>query len=156
MQLISDLCRGIVVETKLHTFVTGNILYCDYVEDPYSRSTRINSLIDLAAAVPILNIFAGITRIVLASLHIIVQSLALVFTFDRRYIVHIAKGGCEILKGLIQATPFVGHKFTRFWFDNGYWWMIKIYNPDKPDYFDEDQNYWKDFRISRPTAYFVC
>ena len=143
MPTFPDLLQGIVIETKLPSW-TGEILYSDTGHNDHATMDVQYSVLDYLARVPIIGVVAGIIRIALAALHILNHTLALIFTLDSRHCIHLAKGGCEFLKGLIQSIPIVGHLFTRSWIENdGEWWIIKIYNPDMPDSLDEHANLWQ-------------
>ncbi len=160
MLSFSDLLKGIVIETKLPSW-SGKILYSDTVHhaehyEDHSLMVEYSNL-DYIASVPIVGVAAGITRVALAVLHMLNHTLALIFTFDSRHCIHLAKGGCEFLKGLIQSVPIVGHLFARSWMENeGEWWIIKIYDPDKPDTLDAHANFWQTLKRTRPSAYIIA
>ncbi len=160
MLSFSDLLKGIVIETKLSSW-SGKILYSDTVHhaehyEDHSLMVQYSDL-DYIASVPIVGVAAGITRVALAVLHMLNHTLALIFTFDSRHCIHLAKGGCEFLKGLIQSIPIAGHLFTRSWMkNNGEWWIMKIYNPDEPDTLDKHAILWQTLKRTRPSAYIIA
>lgn len=163
VSIFSNLANGIVVENTLHSW-TGDLLYSDTGYDQFQSIYPQNSVLDHLASKPFIGILGGIIRVALAAFHILVHTLSLIFTFDFRHFMHIAKGGCELLKGIIQSIPIIGHWFSHSWLHEwkGAWWMIKIYNPNKPDSLDEysrnfdpHQDYWNALKTSRPSAY-IC
>ncbi|KKK67694.1 hypothetical protein LCGC14_2951500 [marine sediment metagenome] len=156
MLSFSDLLQGIVIETKLPSW-SGKILYSDTEHDLLGRLQVEYSDLDHIASVPIVGVVAGITRVALAVLHMVNHTFALIFTLDSRHCIHLAKGGCEFLKGLIQSIPIAGHLFTRSWMKNkGEWWIIKIYNPNDSDTLDAHANFWRQLKQNRPNAYIIA
>lgn len=161
---VSKMCcllHGIVVETKTESW-TGPYLYSDYVE--HKQVPCLNCF----AKVPLLGNIAGIIRMALSIIHIVGHLLAACVTWDKGHLIHAAKGCTEFLRGLIESIPIVGQIFAQcynpghdwcFWNDPGFengdpdytpeqsasWWMIKIYNPQKPDYLDNGMSKWANF-----------
>lgn len=141
---------GYVMETRTKT-LTGRLIYSDRVIDPfYMNSTPPTTCLNGWAWIPVLGIAAGIVRTAIATIHIIGHLFAALFTFDKGHLFHAAKGGCEFLRGLIEATPFIGREFAM---SNRQYWIIKIYNPDSPDGLDKYWNNWTEFKQNRPTGY---
>jgi hypothetical protein len=130
--------------------LTGKILYSDsYAEKSYEEPIEIMPLLNTCAAVPFLGIIVGVARIALAILHIIGHLLATAIFSDRGHLFHAAKGGAELLRGIIEALPIVGRLFvwyhdtrirTCFAFSSrtiSYsCFIVKIYNPENPDPID--------------------
>ena len=167
MVYFSDLLRGIVVETKAGPGFTGSFLYSDtYHEecDPTKQNEQPfetvrfgsgNTLNDLSR-IPIIGIAAGVARMALAVFHVLSHLFCALITFDKGYCYHAAKGGCEFLRGFIEAIPVVGRVFANHYVPNGEWWIIKIYNPDHPDTLDRYTGNWAHLKQVRPTAYVVA
>ncbi|NGX60531.1 MAG: hypothetical protein KR126chlam3_01707 [Chlamydiae bacterium] len=150
MPSIGDLCKGIVVETRTQSW-TGPYFYSDkeHTGIDYYNGPLLNEL----SRVFIIGIAAGITRMALAVIHCVGHLFMAVVTLSKGHSFHVAKGGCEFLRGLIEAIPFAGRKFANLYFEHGEWWIIKIYNPDDPDSLDRYADHWKGLRKNRPTAY---
>jgi hypothetical protein len=74
--------------------------------------------------------------------------LAALFTFEKGHLYHAAKGSCEFLRELIESLPFIGRKFACYCVIYGDWWIIKIYNPNKPG--------WEGVKPSLPTGYVIA
>lgn len=154
----SKLLVGIVVETTVNSY-TGNVLYSDYATGLGEK----NSFLNKCAKVPIIGIVAGVLRIVLGIIHTLGHLFAALFTQKRGHLYHAAKGLCEILRGSIEALPIMGRVFANLynsspalysqnWEEGGRsWWMIKMYNPEKPDGLDKWMNLWMDY----PAYYYV-
>lgn len=145
----SSLLTGIVVESTVKSY-TGNFLYSDYAT---VRGNK-NSVLNTCAKIPIIGIFAGITRIAIGIIHTIGHLFAALITQNKGHLFHAAKGACEILRGVIETTPILGRIFanlynsspplyTEGWEEGGRsWWMIKMYNPEKPDGLDKWMGNW--------------
>lgn len=155
---ISNLLQGIVVETKTKSW-TGPYFYSDKIhwehEIGHSAIESQPQLNELAKT-SVIGIAAGAIRMILAIIHNTGHLLAAVVTFDKGHLVHIGKGSCEFLRGLIEAIPFAGRKFAREYNVSGEWWIIKIYNPDSPDSLDHYADNWRTLRQNRPDAYVVA
>ena len=182
---LSHLLNGIVVETNAES-LTGSVLYSDvrhtklYPNVYYGRhesSDRVgfyhSGLYHLApsppylnkvAQIPVIGIVAGITRVALGALHTLGHLFAALITQNKGHLWHAAKGGCEMIRGLIEAIPLVGRIFANTYgipcsldylfslTDNRFcWWMIKMYNPEKPDALDSFVNNWNAF----PRSHYV-
>lgn len=154
MQLINDLMQGIVVETNVPALM-GSWFYSDRMYDPTPTSIEIQTPLNKLSTVKIIGIAAGITRMALAVIHSIGHLFAALITFKKGHAWHAAKGACEFLRGFIEAIPFIGRRFANFYYREGDWWIIKIYNPEKPDTLDEYADNWSSLKTNRPTAYFV-
>jgi hypothetical protein len=150
-----DLARGIVVETNTRSW-TGPLFYSDkaYSEEPsfYFTQHPLNE----GAKIPVIGIAAGITRMALATIHTLGHLFVAVVKLDKGHLYHAAKGGCEFLRGFIEAIPFAGRSFARYYYEHGYWWIIKIYNPDFPDSLDRHENLWSGLKKGRPTGYVMA
>lgn len=163
MGFCSELLKGIVVETRTQAGPTECFLYSDKYyrdEDPRNDNVTVvctpSDVLICLSTIPILGIAAGVTRMALAVIHSLGHLFAALVTFDKGHCVHAAKGGCEFLRGLIEATPIVGRQFARNYVAHGDWWMIKIYNPDYPDTLDRHMGNWVRLRQTRPNAYVVA
>ncbi len=129
----------------------SNPIYRTFVEP--EKTTLLNGLVCL----PFIGIVAGITRVALGIIHTTGHLFAALVTLKKGHLAHAAKGACETLRGIIESIPIVGRIFshTNFIFDpikvhsgisfEHSWWMIKIYNPQKPDGLDEIMGYWSSF-----------
>ncbi len=149
-----DLLLGIVVQTKARTLL-GRCFYSD--KDHYDgNSIPPEHVLNRLAKVSLIGIAAGVIRAALATIHIVGHLFAAILNIDKGHLFHAAKGVCELLKGVIEATPFVGRKFAEWYSKEGEWWGIKIYNPDSPDSLDEFAKQWNAFRESRPSGYIVA
>ncbi len=150
--VIGGLLHGMVIETDVESF-TGKYLYSDFATGRGEKDSTLNSL----AKIPFVGIAAGIARVALGILHTIGHLFAALFTLQKGHLFHAAKGACEILRGVIESTPIVGRIFANSYnsvsitftdFDDEgdrSWWMIKIYNPNKPDGLDLWMNDWKNY-----------
>lgn len=151
--LFAELLNGIVIETKTTTW-TGGFFYSD--QPPRCTISRNPPpMLNKLATIQIIGIAAGIARVACAILHILGHLLAFLVTLDEGHLYHAAKGGCEFLRGCLEAIPFVGRNFANWYYVNGNWWIIKIYNPEIPDRLDKQVNFWADLKQSRPNAYVV-
>ena len=161
MSLFANLLRGIVVESRTPSFL-GSYFYSDkiYYDEVYTLqhgdvAIQLQPLLNEASTITIIGIAAGLTRMALAIIHNIGHFFAFIVTWNKGHLIHIAKGSCEFLRGLIEAIPFIGRSFANSYYQNGTWWMIKIYNPDSPDSLDRAQKNWVEFATRiRPTGYF--
>lgn len=153
MRLLHDLTRGIVVETTTETW-TGKLFYSDRIvyENYFPNQSTLNEL----TTIIVIGIAAGIARMALAIIHSIGHLFAALITWNKGHLIHAAKGGCEFLRGFIEAIPFLGRVFSLYYNSKGYWWMIKIYNPNHPDSLDKWTDNWKTLKENRPTGYFAC
>lgn len=109
------------------------------------------TFLNRASKVLFIGIAAGITRMVLAIFHIIGHLIASI-NGNKGHLYHAAAGGCEFLRGLIEATPIIGRIFANCYLHptieyredmtvedlrgNRCWWMMKIYCTEAPDNFD--------------------
>ncbi len=157
---VADLLHGIVIETHVESY-TGKILYSDYAR---GRGGEKDSILNVCTKIPFIGIGAGLVRILLGIIHSVGHLLAAIFTQKKGHLFHTAKGVCEILRGSIETVPIVGRIFANVYnnsfglppldFDNigvRSWWMIKIYNPEKPDGLDHWMHNWIEF----PQMYYV-
>lgn len=154
--IVMGLLNGMVVETTAESW-TGEYLYSDYAT-LYGAAEK-DSFLNKWAKIPMLGIFVGITRIALGIIHTIGHLISYLYTQNRGHLFHAAKGCCEILRGFIEATPLIGRVFANLYNPNillvewdpadgngaRSWWMLKIYNPDKPDGLDKWMGNWKNF-----------
>jgi hypothetical protein len=156
MPTISDLFQGVVVETKAKSLM-GPLFYSDksYEEsfDCYGNTFISQPWLNDLAKYPVIGIAAGVMRMALAIIHSIGHLLAALITFDKGHCFHAAKGGCEFLRGLIEAIPLVGRAFANFYSRYGNWWILKIYNPNAPDSLDHHLNLWDSIKHNRPSGY---
>lgn len=154
MEVAFNLLQGIVAETSTGSW-SGYLLY----SDPFYRengSIKTQPFLNKMATKNVIGIAVGIFRMALAIIHAVGHLFVALVTFNKGHVFHAAKGGCEFLKGFIEAIPFIGRAFAHIYYDNGVlWWMIKIYNPEQPDAVDKMRHEWESFREYRPSAYFV-
>lgn len=162
---ISCVCRsyppeGIVVETT-EINLLGSFFYSDCsVGNPENNSAKGKMeqvpVLNKLSRIPVMGIFMGIARIALAIIH----SLGHLFIFCVRptkgHLFHAAKGACELLRGIIEAMPLIGRIFASIYNPTGCgrakldadhesgrtWWILKIYNPRKPDPVDRWMVNW--------------
>ncbi|KAF3361460.1 hypothetical protein PHSC3_001834 [Chlamydiales bacterium STE3] len=143
------LLHGMVMETKVESF-TGKYLYSDFATGKAEKDTTLNTL----TKVPFIGIVAGIARVALGIIHTVGHLLGALFTFDKGHLFHASKGMCEILRGFIETLPIIGRIFANSCnsapindcgMGDRSWWMIKIYNPEKPDGLDQWMDNWSDF-----------
>jgi hypothetical protein len=143
------LLHGMVLETTAPSF-TGEYLYSDYAFGPKGfKSSTLNTL----TKIPVLGIPAGIARVALACIHTLVHFIAGCVTFNKGHLFHAAKGICEGIRGMIEAIPIAGRVFANLYtvepiddeINHRSWWMIKIYNPQRPDGLDEQMDGWSYF-----------
>lgn len=143
-----------IFTTKVQSW-TGKMIYSDtYAEISTHNQLRKCKvpLLNRLAAYPIIGIVAGIIRIALSIIHIIGHLAAALLAKDKKgHLYHVIKGGAELLRGVIEATPILGRIFvwkydvpkpfyytkTRHRGERTYaFFLIKMYNPDKPDDID--------------------
>lgn len=143
---MSNLLHGIVVKANIESF-TGKYLYSDFATGKGEKDSALN----IAAKIPLVGVVAGVVRIALAIIHTVGHLFAALVTFKEDHLWHAAKGACELLRGLIETIPIIGRIFANCFnyddkdYDCRSWWMIKIYNPEKPDGLDLWMNNWSDF-----------
>lgn len=149
------LLHGMVWETDVES-ETGKGLYSDFATGNGEKDTQLNQLV----RIPFIGIVAGLARIALGIIHTVGHLVGALLTFKKGHLFHAAKGSCEILRGVIETIPVIGRIFAYSFsstaeFDFGHggrsWWMIKIYNPQKPDGLDQFMNWWKEY----PKCYYV-
>lgn len=136
--------HGVVVKTNITSF-TGKYLYSD--EAP-GMENELNSM----ARMSIAGIAAGISRCIMGIFHTIGHLFAALVTWKMGHLFHALKGSCEALRGIIEAIPLIGRVFAigcgqGFPWSGNYhsWWMIKIYNTERPDNLDKHREYWAIF-----------
>jgi len=154
MSSVSDLLKGIVVESRTQSW-TGPLFYGDktYLGEHEFVTMHLQHPLNELSTWYVVGIAAGVTRMGLAAIHMVGHSFAALVTFDKGHCYHIAKGACEFLRGFIEAVPVAGRIFARSYYEDGFWWIIKIYNPDAPDSLDRHNGCWNRFRQMRPTGY---
>jgi hypothetical protein len=149
---------GLIFETKCLSF-TGYFIYSDtYAVVPSKQKTDAPTemmipVLNQWAAIPILGILAGITRVALAAIHILGHLLATLVYRNKGHLMHAAKGVAELLRGAIEAVPFLGRGFVWLFDAPGInrfrayrknneplvcfaFFLIKIRNPRHLDYVD--------------------
>jgi hypothetical protein len=144
----AGLLHGMVWETRVGS-ITGDYLYSDFATGRAEKDTTLNTLVKI----PFLGIVAGVARVALALIHTVGHFLAALLTRKKGHLFHVAKGVCEALRGVIESIPGMGRVFTNFYSSAGpydyegarSWWMIKIYNPERPDGLDAWMNHWATF-----------
>jgi hypothetical protein len=140
---------------------TGKILYSDaYAEipandyDALDPSNDERPVLNQLAAVPILGYLAAVARIALSLIHIMGHTFAACVFRDRGHFCHVAKGGAELLRGIVEILPVFGRIFS--WAYDAKQpschrcdaqgvkkiscFLIKIRNPDKLDKIDHVLN----------------
>ncbi len=147
---VSGLLHGMVFETDVESW-TGQYLYSDFATGKAEKDTTLNTLVKI----PFIGIAAAIGKVVLLVFHTLGHLCLALVTLKKGHLFHAAKGACEILRGGIEIIPIVGRIFTNAYnstprFDplgmgGRSWWMIKVYNPQKPDGLDEWMDYWVTF-----------
>ncbi len=123
----------------------------DKIQDP-----ALNKL----ARIPLLGLVAGIVRIALGVIHILGHLLAAPFAREQGNLGHAAKGGCEILRGVIESIPIIGRIFANTYSPDphtaksrlgiscsGNYFIMKIYNASRPDTLDQYSNNWNPLNI---------
>lgn len=156
--ILVGLLHGMVIETTTESW-TGEYLYSDFATK-YGQAEK-DSQLNTIVKIPFLGIVGGIVRVALGIIHTLGHLTLAVIKQDKGHIFHASKGLCEVLRGLIESVPLIGRIFANFYnsapindpFHEGSrtWWMIKIYNPQKPDGLDVWMNYWHPF----PSAFYV-
>lgn len=154
--MLSGLFHGLVMETTVESW-TGDFLYSDYATGKGEKNSTLNTAVEI----PFVGILAGVMRVVLGIIHSIGHLIAALVTGKKGHLFHAAKGGCEILRGLIEALPIIGRIFANLYNSNPWydpedigtqcWWMIKIYNPLKADGLDQWMDNWNRF----PECYYI-
>lgn len=154
---VVDILQGVVVETRT-TSLTGPLFYSDRKHEYYEYNTFSypQSFLNSLSTIPVIGMLAGITRMVLAVIHTVGHLFAALITINKGHCYHALKGGCEFLRGFIEAIPLLGRKFAQDYCRSGQWWIIKIYNPDAPDSLDEYANFWNNLKQNRPSGYVVA
>lgn len=155
-RVVPGLVHGMVVETDVKCY-TAKYLYSDYATGKGEKDSVLNKW----AKIPVAGIFAGISRMVLGILHSIGHLFSALFTQKKGHLFHAAKGGCEVIRGLIESLPVAGRIFANLYnrkplydpHDIGgrSWWMMKIYNPKNPDGLDKWMDNWKNI----PSCYYI-
>ncbi len=155
MPSLANTLQGIVVETRTES-LTGKLFYSDRMHDEFQSIYPQHPLLNSLSKIYFIGMAAGVIRMALAAIHTVGHLLAAALTWDKGHCYHAAKGGCEFLRGLIEAIPVAGRIFARWYNQNGDWWIIKIYNPDKPDTLDKYAEYWSGIKANRPEAYITA
>jgi hypothetical protein len=144
------LLHGMVIETDVES-LTGNYLYSDFATGKGEKDSTLNSMVQF----PVVGIAAGVARVALGIVHTLGHLFAALLTLKKGHLFHASKGACEILRGAIETIPIIGRIFANLFnstiacddLDEGNrsWWMIKIYNPNKPDGLDKWMDNWSNF-----------
>jgi len=169
----NDVLHGIIVETKAES-ITGSVLYSDWADRgnlcachrKIPRNANKNSVLNIAAQIPVIGIVAGATRVALGAIHTIGHLFAALITQNKGHLWHAAKGGWEMLRGIIEAIPVVGRIFANIYIrtpvydslpqiksPSWSWWMIKMYNPEKADGLDLLMDNWKNCKTNSHSHY---
>ena len=128
--------------------------------------THYHGILNRIIRIPAIGVVAAICKFALCILHILGHLLAALITQKRGHLYHTVKGTCEALRSSIEIIPFIGRIFTWtysfspnpniyyvhqnkkieekiFYNENtSHWWMMKIYNQQKPDLIDKHNNLW--------------
>lgn len=158
--ILTDFARGLlngmVWETTVGSF-TGNYLYSDFaITEIGNKQLEKDSDLNKLVKKPFIGVVGGVARVGLGIIHTTLHLLAATVTFKKGHLFHASKGGCEILRGIIESIPIGGRIFANFYgFDarnksadsegERNWWIIKIYNPENPDGLDRFMRNWKNF-----------
>lgn len=133
--------------------LTGPLFYSDQWWDfGYGNDADNVPFLNSFANVPILGRIAGVVRLVLALIHAVGHSFAAIF-ISSEHLKHVAKGGTELLRGVIESIPVVGEIFSWCYNPNMIkdflnpkefkpewnFFLIKITNPDAPDLIDRER-----------------
>lgn len=146
--MVSKILNGFVVQTDVESW-TGKALYSDFAMGKANKDTPLNRVIKI----PVIGIVGGLARVALGIIHTVGHLFLALVTRKKGHLFHAAKGGCEILRGLIEAMPGLGRLFA-YKYNPSYasrrlgtrsWWIIKIYNPKKPDGLDQWMDNWKHY-----------
>lgn len=152
-----SLFAGLIVETNVGS-LTGKYLYSDFASGRGQKNTPLNTIVKI----PVIGIAGGIARIGLGIIHTFGHLIAALVTLKKGHLYHAAKGGCEILRGTIETTPLIGRIFANTYngipcsdffainasIGNRSWWMLKIYDPAKPDGLDQWMGNWRNWPAS--------
>lgn len=153
--ILSALLIGIVVENNTPSF-TGKYLYSDFAIE--NGVTLKNSMLNHLSQVPFIGILAGVMRIALGIIHSIGHLFAYLLSLNKGHLYHVAKGGCEILRGGIESIPLIGRIFSWLYIfpsrNARCWWMIKLYNPNSPDGLDRFMRNWASWQFYNNHLYF--
>lgn len=147
---LNRLCQGVIVQSTTES-ITGPYLYshnrhmngedCDYllnVTPQKKEDVEYETFLNKFTKVPILGSIGGIVRIALSVFHTMGHACAYAITGDKGHKYHAIAGLCHLLRGLIETTPVIGQIFANTYGSGSRsWWMIKMYNPNKPDNFDK-------------------
>ncbi|NDB84622.1 MAG: hypothetical protein EB127_18250 [Alphaproteobacteria bacterium] len=121
-----------VYTTRVTSF-TGPWLYSDwgYRIDDFQQKEKQDTKLNRFARIPMVGIVAGIVRIALGVIHTIGHLLAALVNLDKGHLLHAGKGGCELLRGIIESIPIIGRIFAN------------AYSPDIDMYYasSKDQRY---------------
>jgi len=102
------------------TSLTGKVLYSDCFRQhvgqlggpdkntlPYQKP-----FLNRWASIPVIGSLAGITRMILAIIHIIGHLISAAIFRDRGHLFHAVKGCAEFLRGFFEAIPIAGNIFV--------------------------------------------
>ncbi|MCE5316786.1 MAG: hypothetical protein LLG04_05420 [Parachlamydia sp.] len=94
--------------------ITGKFLYSDSYREQWCCTTNVNDLplLNSCSRILILGSLAGITRCALAIIHMVGHAFAALIFWNRGHFPHIAKGGAEFVRGMIEALPVIGRIFA--------------------------------------------
>lgn len=150
------LLHGMVFETDVESW-TGQYLYSDFATGKAEKDTTLNTLVKI----PFIGIAAAVGKAALLILHTLGHLFLALVTLKKGHVFHASKGICEILRSGIEAIPVIGRLFANsfssrpindpFRIGARSWWMIKVYNPQKPDGLDKWMDYWTTF----PKSFYV-
>ena len=97
---------------------TGQILYSDIHVDLVDDDNiptgyaKERHFLNNMTYIPVIGSLAGVARIALAVVHILLHFLAAVFTCNWDHLAHVVKGSAELLRGIIETIPVVGTIFA--------------------------------------------
>lgn len=133
--------------------ITGKFLYSDtYVSRHFEEGiVEQIPLLNRVTAIPIVGHLGAGIRIALAIIHITGHTFAALIFLDSGHLCHVAKGGAELLRGIIEMIPLAGRIFVWIYdsrdcgcggpyysrVEVGRYFLVKIYNPTQPDQIDQ-------------------
>lgn len=134
---ISNYFVGVIVGSTTES-ITGPYLYSHTRQVNDDANIKYETCLNKFTKILILGSLGGIVRVALAIFHSIGHGIAYIVTGKKGHKYHAIAGLCHLLRGIIETLPIIGQIFANLYGkrDERSWWMIKMYNPKKPDNFD--------------------